>query len=90
MDWRVVASRMDVKPSTIEKTGKYFKEDLTQKFLEEISDKKIMQLLQVSDQMDRRDVFGIVFEKRVATIQRVNRRGYGKKFRKLTKKRLKS
>ena len=61
-DWRGVASRMDVKPSTIEKIEKDFKEDPTQKLLEKISDKKIKQLLQVLYEMERHDVLNILYE----------------------------
>ena len=62
MDWRGVASRMGVEPSTIEKIEKDFKEDPTQKLFEEISDKKIMQLVQVLCKMDRQDVLNILCE----------------------------
>ena len=62
MDWRGVALRMDVKPSTIEKIKKNFKEDPTQELFEEISDKKTKQLVQVLYQMDRHDVLNIFYE----------------------------
>ena len=62
MDWRGVASRMDVKPSTIEKIEKNFKEDPTGKLFEEISDKKMKQLIQVLYQMDRHDVLNIFYD----------------------------
>ena len=62
MDWRGVATRMNVKPSTIEKIEKYVKEDPTGKLFEEISDKKTKQLVQVLYQMDRHDVLNIFYE----------------------------
>jgi transcriptional regulator with XRE-family HTH domain len=61
-DWRGVASRMNVKPSTIEKIEKEFKENPTQKLLEEISDKKTREFLQVLCRMDRHDVLNIFYE----------------------------
>ena len=61
-DWRGVASRMDVKSSTIEKIEKDFKEDPTEKLLEEISDKKIIDLLKVLCEMNRHDVLNIFYE----------------------------
>ena len=61
-DWRGVASRMGVKPSTIEKIGKGFKEDPSEKLFEVISDKKIMQLVNVLYQMNLEDVLNILCE----------------------------
>ena len=61
-DWRGVASRFDVKPSAIEKIEKDFKENPTQKLLEEISDKKITKLLHVLYQVDRHDVLNIFYD----------------------------
>ena len=62
MDWRGVAARMDVKPSTIDKIENDFKEVRTGKLFEEIADKKIKQLLQVLFQMERHDVLNIFYE----------------------------
>jgi hypothetical protein len=53
---------MDVKPSIIEKIEKDFKEDPTQQLLEEISEKKIKEFLQVLYRMERTDVLDIFYK----------------------------
>ena len=63
-DWRGVASRMEVKPSTIEiiEEKEEFKKDPTEKLFSEISNEKITRLLQILYQMDRHDVLNIFYK----------------------------
>ena len=63
-DWRGVASRMEVKPSTIKiiEEKDEFKKDPTEKLFNEISNEKITRLLQILYQMDRHDVLNIFYK----------------------------
>ena len=53
---------MDVKAKTIEKIENDFKEDPTEKLLKEISNEKIIKLLQILYQMKRHDVLNIFYK----------------------------
>lgn len=63
-DWRGVASRMEVKTSTIEiiEEKDEFKKDPTEKLFSEISNEKITRLVQILYQMDRHDVLNIFYK----------------------------
>ena len=63
-DWRGVASRMGVKPSTIKiiEENEEFKKDPTEKLFSEISNEKVTRLLQILYQMNRHDVLNIFYK----------------------------